>query len=156
MTEEQIPESRTYRHTKCGNEIVVGDDAFGVVSNPMSSMERTQCSACEAMFPIAEFEWVDTGETIQAYYDRHSQDATDLQRFLCSKKMLVGLSLLGGIVTAGAFYLLVADDDLFTRLIVVAGGLMIGALIGSAIFLNVLANPITRKVCGVSDTRLLK
>ncbi len=59
-------------------------------------------------------------------------------------------------VTASAFYALVANDDLLTRLICVAGGLMVGAKIGMAILVSLFANPITRKVCGVSDTRLLR
>ena len=156
MTEQQIPESRTYRHIKCGNETTVGEQSFEVFSNPMSSMEQTQCSSCNAMFPISEFEWSDTGETIADYYARHTEAATDRQRFLCSKKFMVGLILFSAIVTAGAISVLVANNNMLARIICLFGGLMIGAMIGMAIFVSGFANPIKRKVCGVSDTRMLK
>jgi hypothetical protein len=122
----------------------------------MSSMEQTLCSSCGAMFPIAEYAWSDTGESLSDYYARHSAGATGLQRFLCSKRFMVAVILAAAIATAAAIYALVADEDLFTRLICVAGGLMIGAIVGMAIFVSGFANPIKRKVCGVSDTRLLR
>ena len=145
MVEEQIPESRTYRHTKCGNETTVGEQSFELVSNPMSSMEQTQCSSCNAMFPISEYEWS----------ARHTKNATDRQRFLCSKKFMIGIILVSAIVTAGVISVLVADNNMLARIISLFGGLMIGAMIGMAIFVSAFANPIKRKVCGVSDTRML-
>ncbi len=155
MTEQPVPESRTYRHLKCGNETVVSDQPFELVSNPMSSMEETQCSTCNAMFPMSDFEWADTGESISDYYARHTKNATGRQRFLCSKKFMVGLLAMFSLMTTVGIYLLVANDALFTRAICVLGGLMIGAMIGMAVFVSCFANPIKRKVCGVSDTRLL-
>lgn len=155
MSAGTVPESRVYVHSQCGQETVVGGQSFEVVSNPMSSMEQTQCSACGAMFPISDFTWADTGETIADYYARHTQSASDLQRFLCSKKFMVGVIALFALGTATGFYLLVAGDDLFTRGIVVLGGLMIGAMVGMSAFLSVFANPIKKKVCGVADTRTL-
>ena len=122
----------------------------------MSSMEQTVCSNCGGMYPISEFSWADTGETISAYYARHTTDASDVQRFLCSKRLMVVVIGIAAIVTACGCYALVANDDLVTRLICVAGGLMIGAMIGMAIFVLGFANPIKRKVCGVSDTRVLR
>lgn len=155
MNDQSIPESRTYRHTQCGEETTVGGQSFEVVSNPMSSMERTMCSNCGAMFPISEFEWSDTGETIADYYARHTKNATDRQRFLCSKKFMVGVIMLSALVTAGAISVLVADNNMLARVICLVGGLMIGAMMGMAIFVSGFANPIKRKVCGVSDTRVL-
>lgn len=155
MTEQGIPESRAYRHVKCGNDTVVSDQPFELVSNPMSSMEQTQCSSCGAMFPMSDFEWSDTGENISDYYARHTKDATDLQRFLCSKKFMVGIILIAAVLTASGVYLLVANDSILTRIICLFGGFMIGAMIGMAIFVTGFANPIKRKVCGVADTRLL-
>ena len=155
MTEQSIPESRTYRHVQCSSETVVGGQSFEVVSNPMSSMEQTQCSTCEAMFPIADFEWSDTGETLAEYYARHTDSATDTQRFLCSKKFMVALIGLGAVLTSGGIYYLVRDGNLVMKAICLFGGLAIGAMIGATLFLKAFENPITRKVCGVSDTRLL-
>ena len=59
------------------------------------------------------------------------------------------------IATAIGGYAIVANDNWLARVIVVAGGLMVGAIVGGALYLSGIANPITRKVCGVKDTRLL-
>jgi hypothetical protein len=155
MSEQPIPDSRAYRHVQCGDETLVGGQSFEVVSNPMSSMERTFCSTCNAMFPIADYEWCDTGENLAAYYARHTTTATDLQRFLCSKKFMVALIGLGAVLTAAGCYYLVRDQILLAKTICLFAGLVVGAVIGGAVFLNVFEKPITRKVCGVRDTRLL-
>lgn len=156
MTEEAVPESRAYRHVTCGNETVVGGQPFEVVSNPMSSMEQTQCSSCDGMFPISDFEWSDTGEKISDYYARHSQSATDLQRFLCSKRFMVAIIVACIIATEIGVYLLLANQGTFVLIFCLVGGLMIGAMIGMAVFISGFANPIKSKVCGVSDTRTLR
>ncbi len=155
MSEASIPESRAYRHVQCGSETVVGDESFKVVSNPMSSMERTFCSSCGTMFPIAEYEWADTGENLAEYYARHTQSATDMQRLLCSKKSMMALIGLGVVLTAAGFYSLVRNDAFATQAIVVFTGVVIGAVVGGTVFTKLIEGPITRKVCGVSDTRLL-
>lgn len=156
MTEQAVPESRTYRHVQCGNDTLVSGQPFEVVSNPMSSMEQTQCSSCGAMFPISDFEWSDTGENLSAYYARHSTNATDLQRFLCSKKFMVALIAICIIMTEIGIYFLLANGDTFVLIFCLVGGLMIGAIIGMSVFVSGFADPIKRKVCGVSDTRCLK
>jgi hypothetical protein len=79
MSDQLIPESRSYRHIQCSNETEVSGESFEVVSNPMSSMEQTFCSICGAMFPITDFEWADTSEKLSDYYARHSSDATGRQ-----------------------------------------------------------------------------
>jgi hypothetical protein len=156
MVETSAPESRSYRHRKCGTETTVSGQSFETVSNPMSSMEQTFCTACNAMFGIDEYEWADTGETIADYYDRHSKNATSRQRFLTSKKFMVGLIALIALPAAGALYWLMANNNGLARVFGVIGGLVIGAFLGMMIFVEVFAKPITRKVCGVSDTRNLK
>lgn len=153
---QTIPESRAYRHVRCGQTTLVSGDSFEVVSNPMSSMERTKCSNCGAMFPITEFVWADTDETLSDYYARHTAGATPTQRFLCSKTFMVAVIAVCAIATAIGGYTIVANDNWLARLIVVAGSLMVGSIIGGAIYLSGIANPITRKVCGVKDTRMLK
>lgn len=154
-TESSIPESRTYRHQACGAETTVSGQSFETVSNPMSSMEQTFCSECNAMFGISEYEWVDTGETIADYYARYSKDATPTQQFLTSKKFMLLTILLIAVPAAAGSYGLMAGDSWFARIFGVIGGLVIGAFIGMVIFVEVFAKPITRNVCGVSDTRQL-
>lgn len=156
MIPEIVPTSRVYLHSQCGQPTVVAGQSFEVVSNPMSSMEITFCSDCGKMFPISEFSWIDTGESLSDYYARHTVSATPGQRFLCSKKVMVAIIVLSALTCAAAVYQLVAADDLVTRIVVVAGSLLIGAFIGMAIFVSGIADPIKRKVCGVSDTRLLR
>ncbi len=155
MTEQAAPESRTYRHVKCGQDTVVSGQAFEVVSNPMSSMERTQCSSCGEMFPITDFAWSDTGETISDYYARHSRSATPLQRFLCSKKFMVAVIALSIVAMEIGIWFLLARGDKFVLAFCLVGGLVIGAIIGMAVFVSGFADPIKRTVCGVSDTRSL-
>jgi hypothetical protein len=155
MTEQSVPESRTYRHAKCGQDTVVSGQAFEVVSNPMSSMEQTQCSSCGAMFPITDFAWSDTGETISDYYARHSTSATPMQRFLCTKTFMVAVIAICIVATEVGIYFLLARGDRFVLAFCLAGGLVIGAIIGMAVFVSGFADPIKRKVCGVRDTRSL-
>ncbi len=156
MAGDVLPESRAYRHRGCGTETVVSGQPFETVSNPMSSMTRTFCSGCNAMFGISEYEWSDTGETIADYYARHSKNATSLQRFLTSKRfMLLVIAMMTVPAAIGAFFLL-ANSSPLVRVFGVIGSLVIGAFIGMVIFVELFDKPISRKVCGVSDTRLLR
>jgi hypothetical protein len=156
MSDQTVPESRAYRHRTCGQETLVGGQSFEVVSNPMSSMERTMCSSCGAMFPIAEFEWADTGETLSDYYARHSASATDRQRFLCSKKFMVAVVAVCILLTEIGIYFLMRNAQQSALLFTLFGGLLIGGIIGMSVFISGFADPIKRKVCGVSDTRALR
>jgi hypothetical protein len=156
MSDQPIPESRTYRHTQCGNETEIGGDAFEVASNPLSTMETTQCSTCGAQFPIADFAWVDTDESIADSYARHSEGATDMQRFLCSKRLMFSMIAIRAVLVAIGFFVLVRDEEGIVKALCTGTGLVVGAVAGGALFEKVLEKPITRKVCGVKDTRLLK
>ena len=122
----------------------------------MSSMTRTWCTHCDSFFPLSDYEWSDTSEKLTDYYARHSQRATDLQRFLCSKKFMVILWVVGFILAAIGAYFLFQDDKVWVRIVFVPLSGVIGVLIASGVFVSGFANPITRKVCGASDTRLLK
>lgn len=156
MTESTPPQSRTYRHRKCGAETVVSGQPFETVSNPMSSMTQTFCSECGAMFGITEFEWIDTGETIADYYARHSKNATSTQRFLTSKKFMILVIALLGLSASVGGYLLLSDNNMLARIFGFIGGLAVGAFLGMMIFIELFDKPISRKVCGVKDTRLLR
>lgn len=156
MAEQTVPESRAYRHIQCGADTAVSGQAFETVSNPMSSMEQTLCSSCGRMFPITAFEWSDTGEKISDYYARYTKNATPLQRFLCSKKFMVALIIICIILAEIGIYFLVRNQNVLALVICLAGGVMIGGIIGMSVFIYGFADPIKRKVCGVSDTRTLK
>lgn len=156
MPQGSVPQFRVYRHTRCEQETVVSGQSFEVVSNPMSSMERTFCTPCGAMFPIHEFAWIDTGEAISDYYARHSSSATPLQRFLCSKTFMVAVILVGAVATSAGMYFLFVNNKLGVRLFMALFGVIVGAFVGMAIFQSAFANPIKRRVCRVDDTRRLQ
>ena len=154
MTSPAIPESRAYRHSQCGSETVISGQAFEVASNPLSDMPRTWCSQCNAFAPISDVAWSDTGETLSDYYARHGARATNTQRFLTSRRFLILCALSGLIFGGVGGYLLFRDNDLWLRILMAlfVGGL--GAFVACAIFVQ-LSKAITKRVCGVSDTRVL-
>ena len=156
MSESSAPESRTYRHLDCQTETTIGGQPFEVMSNPLSDMASTWCSQCEGQFPLSEYAWADTNEKVLDYYARHSENATDLQRFLCSRKCMLILGGLGFIFGGVGGYLLFRNDALWLRILmpIACGGF--GAFGGLAIYISGLCGPITRNVCGVSDTRTLQ
>jgi hypothetical protein len=154
MTTPQVPESRAYRHLQCGADTVISGQSFEVASNPLSDMTRTWCSTCNAFFPVTECQWSDTGEKISDYYSRHSAGATQLQRFLCSKKFMIICAVIGLIAGGIGGYFLFRDSKLWLQIFMVpfVGG--IGVFVMCAIYVQ-LGNIITKRVCGVSDTRVL-
>ena len=149
-----VPDSRVYRHLQCGSETVISGQSFEVASNPLSDMTRTWCSQCSSFFPITEYQWADTGEKISDYYVRHSAKATQLDRFLCSKKFMMICAIAGFILGAIGGYFLFRDQKLWLQIFMVpfVGGL--GVFGACAIYLAI-GKPITKRVCGVSDTRVL-
>jgi hypothetical protein len=154
MTPPPIPESRVYRHLQCGTDTVISGQAFEVASNPLSDMTRTWCTNCNAFFPVSDYEWPDTGEKISDYYSRHSARASQLERFLCSKKFMIICAIAGFILGAVAGYFLFRNQALWLQVLMVlfVGGL--GVFGACAIYLS-LGKPIVKRVCGVSDTRVL-
>jgi hypothetical protein len=155
MSVSEIPQSRVYRHTKCGGDTVVGENAFQNMSNPLADMTRTWCVHCNGYFPVAEYQWSDTNESLPDYYARHSVKATPLQRFLCSRKMMLILGGTGLVLGAIGGYLLVRNGNFGQKALMVPFGGFGGLFVGCAIYVSVLCEPITRRVCGVKDTRTL-
>ena len=155
MDDPEIPLTRNYRHTKCNGDTVVGDNAFKNMSDPMADMTRTWCVHCNGYFPVAEYVWMDTNESLPDYYARHSVKATPLQRFLCSRKMMLILVVTGLVAGAVGAYLLFRNGAFGQKALMVPVGGFVGMFIGAAIYVSAICEPITRKVCGVKDTRML-
>jgi len=155
MTENVVPESRTYRHFACKTETTISGQPFSVMSNPLSDMARTWCSQCGAHFPLSEYEWSDTNEKVTDYYARHSAKATPLQVFLCSRRCMILLAATGFLLGAIGGYFLFRNNALWLQILmpIACGGF--GAFGGLAVYISALCGPITQKVCGVSDTRTL-
>lgn len=155
MADPDIPLTRDYRHLKCNGETTVGDSAFQNMSNPMADMTRTWCVHCNGYFPVAEYVWIDTNESLPDYYARHSAKATSLQRFLCSRKMMLILTGIGLAAGAVAGYLMFPNGTLGQKVLVIPLIAIVGMFLGAAIYVSAICEPITRKVCGVKDTRML-
>jgi ABC-type glycerol-3-phosphate transport system permease component len=156
MTSPLAPESRTYRHTKCGAETVVSGDALSVVSNPLADMTRTWCTPCNAFFPVSEYVWADTDEKIVDYYARHSTKATAVDRFLCSKVFLILSVILGAIVGIVVGFVLARNAGWGQRLLVAGFLAFLGVFAAAALNVSVISKVIVKRVCGVADTRALK
>ena len=105
---------------------------------------------------MTDVEWSDTGEKISDYYARHSANATDTQRFLCSKKFMMILWAIGFVLASVGAFLLMLDQKMWVKVVFSPIAGVIGIIVASAVFIMGFANPITSKVCGVKDTRMLK
>jgi hypothetical protein len=156
MNQPAIPDSRVYRHDKCGTETVVSGDSFEAVSDPLSDMTRTWCSSCQAFFPLADYAWSDTGEKITDYYARHGARATGIERFLTSRKFLLISVVSGFLAGAVGGYLLFRGRGGFLTVFMTLFVAVIGVILFGSLKEFFLGKLIVRRVCGVRDTRLLK
>jgi len=149
-------DSRSYLHTTCGAETEISGPEFQALADPLASMQRTYCAECEDYFPLEEFQWSDTGETITDYYARHGATASSMDRFWCDTSGLVCLGILGllagsvvGIVLgmASGFWIGVGSS--------IGLGLVGG--IGGIVVRETLISPrILERVCGTRDVTSLQ
>lgn len=92
---EQVPDSRAYVHSQCRESTRVDGGDFRNMASPVPGMVKTMCSKCGQAFPVSEFRWEDTGENIDAYYERHRARIPALARLLCSRPFNVAILLIG-------------------------------------------------------------
>jgi hypothetical protein len=118
-------------------------------------MSRTWCNTCQAFVPISDFEWFDTGEKISDYYARHSARVRKLERFLCSKAFLIVCGVTGFLPGAIGGYLRFRNNRLWMQVLMVPFTGFVGLIIVCSLNLLVLEKFIVKRVCGVSDSRLL-
>jgi hypothetical protein len=156
MADEQVPESRVYRHLTCGQETTVTGSPFGVITDPLASMWRTWCGNCNGLFPLDQYVWSDTGEKITDYWARHGARATQLERWLCSKTALVVLISTGLVAGLISGYFGFRRDALGTMILMMAFFGFVGVFAAAALFISVIRKFIVWRVCGVTDTRVLK
>lgn len=156
MADDAVPESRAYRHQKCGSETEISGQPFGVLSNPLGDMAQTWCGQCNAMFPPSEYSWADTNESIPDYWARHSSKASSLDRYLCSRKFLLICFAVGFLAGgAGGLYLF-RNSGVGAKVIMAPFCGVLGLMAATAVNISLISAIITKKVCGVSDTRVLK
>lgn len=126
------------------------------MSDPLAGMRTTYCVKCEDQFPVSEFAWSDTNELISNYYARHRKNASASDLWWCGNgglALLMGLGFMAGVVSGVVLGLMTSG------LIGVISGTVLalaGAIAGAVLRENFFARRITKRVCGVSDTRLLR
>jgi len=152
---KNTPLSRKYVHSACKGVTVVSDDSFLKLADPFSQAVSTLCVGCKDYFPLDEFRWEDTGETIAATRARLRARAP---------------ALLGWLSTVpGSFTLLLLGLVLGILLGIVAGLLMGGlagwivgvvaslaGLVGAVRAWGFVEHKVRTGVFGVEDYRQLK
>jgi hypothetical protein len=115
MDKNKIPQSRPYVHSACKGVTVVSEDGFIKLADPFSQVIRTLCAGCKEYFPLDEFYWEDTGETIAAARARLRSQAPPL---------------LGWLSTVPGFFTLLILGLVLGVVIGIISGLLLGALAG--------------------------
>ena len=62
----EVPRSRTYLHSKCGQGTTVSGDNFAYLSDPFLFCWGTYCAHCKTYRGLGAFVWADTGESLAA------------------------------------------------------------------------------------------
>lgn len=150
------PQSRSYIHKACEMATEVDGGEFQALADPLADMKQTYCTSCEDYFPVREFRWEDTNETLSKYYARHSQKASAMARFLGRRDGMLALCLLGtGLgILAGIAIGLIKGLGLGILLAIILG--VIG-LVGGFCLQAFVVNPLLLSmICGEWDPRRLK
>lgn len=151
-----MQESRTYTHSRCHTQTTVDGPEFRAMSDPLAGMRTTYCVKCEDQFPVSDFSWSDTNELISKYYARHGKTATASDVWWCGNgglAFLVGIGFFAGVlfgVGLGTF------TSWLTGLIAGSVLAIVGAIVGLVMRETFFSRRITKRVCGVDDTRMLR
>ncbi len=153
---DPVPTSRHYTHQHCQTQTEVSGARFATVSNPLAGVKEIRCDQCGDKYPIEDFTWSDTGESIELYYKRNSKKGSEMDTFFCSDPgmfFLIGLGFFLGVMF-GAMICFVMRSSVAVVLAILLG--LAGAAAGAYIRQKILVPGIIQRVCGVSDTRLLQ
>jgi hypothetical protein len=133
-TFEATPPSRTYVHAKCGKGTDVSEWDYEALCDPFFNALATMCAHCGAAFPLDEFEWADTRETLSVYRVRllsHVPAKEVRARRLVGVRLLMYLLLpLAGLILAFA---LSARRSAPAYMTGAAGGFVVAIIVGKAI-----------------------
>jgi hypothetical protein len=152
---DQIPDSRLYVHRQCGETTEVDGGDFRNMASPVPGMIKTICCKCGKAFPVSEFQWVDTGEGIAAYYERHLARVPALPRLLCSRQfstLILLIGFLSGIALGGWCWSVLG---IVWGIVVGVVSSLVGA-IGSLVIWDAVTARILSRSLGVPDVRCLK
>jgi hypothetical protein len=124
--------------------------ALVYVTHIFDHPDRTYCERCDGDFPIQEFVWDDTGESLTDYYSRYAGMFKGKDRFFASETLVflciaVGAVIGGltGFLIARAWGTLAAIGVALLGMILLA---FVGFVVGAAIKQHVL-----RRVLGTDD-----
>jgi hypothetical protein len=149
-TERAQRVERTYRHRECGGRTTVDGMALVYVTHIFDHPDRTDCAQCGDAFPMHEFEWDDTGESLTDYYSRHAGRFKGLDRFLGSNSVVFALIAAGAIVGGVAGFLVGRTWGALGTVIAVVLGVallgFVGFVAGAAI-----SQHVCRRVLGTDD-----
>lgn len=152
---DNIPVSRCYVHSKCGNTTEVDGGDFKNVASPVPGMVKTVCSACGMPYPVSEFQWEDSGESLPAYYERYRARVPALTRRLCSRQASVVMLLVGFLIgVALGVWSWNALGAIWGTLIGVISSL-VGAIASLVVWDSMQGRLLSRSL-GVVDVRCLK
>ncbi|MFM7056847.1 MAG: hypothetical protein ACKO2P_07975 [Planctomycetota bacterium] len=120
---------------------------FLALADPLVKMVSTYCAHCEQLFPLDQFVWSDTQETITDYYKRYQQLGTPAQNFLASR---AGLYSIAAVPVALGMIACVVLQNLWC----IPAGLL-GSPILIVLHVLFIGPAILRRVVGTSDPREL-
>jgi hypothetical protein len=124
--------------------------ALVYVTHIFDHPDRTDCECCHDSFPMHEFVWDDTGESLTDYYSRYAGLFKGKDRFLGSNSVVFVLIAVGAIVGGVAgFFIGRSWGTLATVVAAVLGVALVGFVgfvAGAAISQNV-----CQRVLGTDD-----
>lgn len=155
LEEAESESQRGYIHNACENTTFVTDDTFKAVADPLPGCVSTFCSHCAKQFPVADYQWADTGENLADYYRRHQEKVSGLGKLWISRWFGLGVpaAVAIGMATLG-IWLLVRGSGFLGVLVLMFGFTMLplAAIIGWRMG----CQAILKSALGVSDPRELK
>lgn len=89
--DDPIPTSRVYLHLRCGGGTAVSGHDFVSLCDPARPVSGTMCVTCGDCFPLDQFVWADTEETLQDCRSRWFGRLAPAERLLVGGWMAVPL-----------------------------------------------------------------
>lgn len=91
---------RVYQHDRCGKNTEVTNEHLRAIYDPYKDVRRTYCVICKDYYPLDEFKWVETGETLSAFRKRLKRMLSP-QQYAMQKRLQWGSAIAA--LAVGAF-----------------------------------------------------
>jgi len=152
---DDVPEMRSYVHSRCGEVTGVDGHDFAALADPLSHPDRTFCVTCEAVFPVAEFRWHDTDEALDAYHARHAARFSAGARLVGGRRAGLAFAAVGLVVCGAAALWATGGLGVVLRVVIALVAAVVGAVAGLLVWDGVLKPAVVRGATGVADCRAL-